>query len=250
MLIRKDKYNATKQELRLVEVESTKSYTAITHKEVIDLVDDLCKQFGIDIISEQFYSTEEGKIAEGHYTFGFTDGEMSLQFVWQNSTNKKVSFKCALGISVAVCTNGSVWGDLGAFKRIHTGQADTKAYDEIVQMLSKAEQTFNEYVKLKDDLKSIHVEPDMAYSLCGIMFFKKMISSTQINIIRDEYEKPSFEYNAEGTVWELWQHITHSFKAVSPRNYLTNQIKVGQFLNKSFFSYEEADWEYVTDTEA
>lgn len=232
ILIRKSKYEKTKQELRLVEVESTESYTAIAHKEIIDLVDYICEESGIEIIQEQFYGVKDNKIAEGHYTLGFCDDEMSLQFVWQNSTNKQVSFKCALGVSVAVCTNGSVFGDIGSFKRIHTGNADEDAKTQIASMLVNAEEAFNELVSLRELMKVRLIEKKKAYELCGVMFFEKMISSDQINIIRTEFEKPSYEYNAEGSVWEFWQHITHSFKAVSPRNYLTNQIKVSNFLNE------------------
>lgn len=231
-LIRKERYEKTKQELRLVEVESTESYTAISHKEIIDLVDDICEQLEIEIVDSQFYGVKDNKIAEGHYTLGFSDDEMSLQFVWQNSTNKQVSFKCALGVSVSVCTNGCVWGDFGAFKRVHTGDADEDAKTKIITMLTNAEQTFEDLVRLRDTMKDAPIEKERAYELCGVMFFERMISSDQINIIRDEFEKPSFEYNAEGSVWEFYQHITHSFKAVSPRNYLTNQIKVGNYLNE------------------
>ena len=231
-LIRKERYEKTKQELRLVEVESTESYTAITHKEIIDLVDSICEQLGIEVTDEQFYGVKDNKIAEGHYTLGFSDDEMSLQFVWQNSTNKQVSFKCALGVSVSVCTNGCVWGDMGSFKRVHTGDADEDAKTKIITMLTNAEKTFEDLVRLRDTMKQCFIPPERAYELCGVMFFERMISSDQINIIRDEFEKPSFEYNAEGSVWEVWQHITHSFKAVSPRNYLTNQIKVGNYLNE------------------
>lgn len=232
ILIRKSRYEKTKQELRLIEVESTESYTAITHKEIIDLVEETCEQLGIEIVDEQFYGVKDNKIAEGHYTLGFSDDEMSLQFVWQNSTNKQVSFKCALGLSVSICSNGSVFGDLGAFKRVHTGDADEDAHTQITTMLVNAEKTFNELVNLREVMKANLIEKERAYELCGVMFFEKMISSDQINIIRDEFEKPSFDYGAEGSVWEFWQHITHSFKAVSPRNYLTNQIKVGNFLNE------------------
>lgn len=232
MLIRKERYEKTKQELRLVEVESTESYTAITHKEIIDLVDDICEQLGIEIVDSQFYGVKDNKIAEGHYTLGFSDDEMSLQFVWQNSTNKQVSFKCALGVSVSVCANGCVYGDLGSFKRVHTGDADEDAKTQIITMLTNAEKTFEELIYLRKVMKANPIEKEKAYKLCGVMFFEKMISSDQINIIRDEFEKPSFEYNAEGSVWEFYQHITHSFKAVSPRNYLTNQIKVGNYLNE------------------
>lgn len=235
-MIRKNKFARDLDVIKAVTAERTESYTPITHKQVIELINDTAKANNVQILSADYYATQDCKIAEGHYKLGYRDSEMELNLVWQNSTNKQVSFKSALGAKVMVCENGCVWGDQGYFKRVHTGDADVYAEEQVKQLIKSAESTFIKYQDLRTNMRSI-VAPKIEYKeLAGVMFFDGLITSDQINIIKDQFEKPSFDYGkeSEGTVWEFYQHITHSFKVVSPRNYLPKQIKVGEFLSNKY----------------
>lgn len=233
--MRKSKYNADVDLLKSITVESTETYTAITHKEIIELVEEVAKDNNVKLYDTKFYSANNGKIAEGQYTLDFADADFQLKFVWQNSTDKTVSFKCAIGSEVFLCTNGCVWGDLGSMKRIHTGDADTEVKNKITELFKNAEQTFEEYKALAVILKSIN---DMTYQkqfmVIGDLFFQGLINSDQINCLKREYDKPTFDYGYPETLWELWQNITHSFKLVSPRHFLSNQIKISQYFAKNF----------------
>lgn len=241
MLIRKTKYQTTEFDLTQVQVDSTETYTAIPHSEIIRIVEEIATKKNINFVKKEFYGTKDLKIAEGVYTLDFGNDEFNLQFIWQNSTNKQVSFKAALGVSVMVCTNGSVWGDFGSIKRIHKGDADVDAYTWIEETLSNVKETFDKYVLLVEDMKNIVINRHEIYGICGELFFTDVISSDQINIIKKEMKESSFNYNVvtiEGMIslWEFWQHITHSFKVVSPRNYLPKQIEVSKFLNRLYFN--------------
>ena len=220
--------------LRSVPVESTRTYTAIPHGKVIDDVRFFLQKAGLRIKSENYTQCSDGKIAQGNYVISnVEDPEMALQFVWQNSTNKQVSFKAALGTHVFVCSNGCVWGDMGSFKRIHKGSADSDSYKEIERLIGEASDLFGYMIEDKNKMKEVVISKTIQAELLGRMFIEEeIITMTQLGIIKREIENPSFNYGCEGSLWELYQHCTHSFKEIPPRNWMSNQIKCNEFMSR------------------
>lgn len=83
--------------LSSIQVESTNTYTAITHKDIIDKTRDLLSKHNINIVSEIYHHCNDGQIAQGKYLLGVQNSDYGLELAWQNSTNKQVSFKYAVG---------------------------------------------------------------------------------------------------------------------------------------------------------
>jgi len=218
--------------LRNVPVESTRTYTAIPHGKIIDDARFFLQKAGLKIKSESYTQCSDGKIAQGNYVLSnVADPDMALQFTWQNSTNKQVSFKAAIGTTVFVCTNGCVWGDMGAFKRIHKGTADQDSYNHMERMLGEAGSMFDRMVEDKEKMKNYDLSNKVRAELLGHMLFEEeMITLTQAGIIKKEIENPSFNYDCPNSLWELYQYCTHSFKEITPRTWMTNQIKCNNFL--------------------
>jgi hypothetical protein len=220
--------------LRAIPVESTRTYTAIPHGKVIDDVRFFLNKNGLHIKDERYTQCADGKIAQGNYTiYGVRDPDMCLQLAWQNSTNKQVSFKLAVGTTVFVCTNSAVWGDLGAFKRIHKGDADSDSYNQIERLIGDSGELFMQMVKDKDVLKEIEISKTVQAELIGRMFLEEeILTMTQLGIIKREIENPSFDYGCPGSVWELYQHCTHSFKEITPRSWMTQQMNCNKFIRE------------------
>jgi hypothetical protein len=229
------KHQTTEEFLRTVEIESTNTYTAISHGKVIDTIRNSLSKYNIDIIKEVYTECQEGKVAQGNYVLNIGDDEMKIMLAWQNSTNKRVSFKWALGFSVTVCENGCVSGDMAALKKIHKGKADTDAFDYIEEHIAKLRDYFEEFKILKDKFKAIIVDIDEVASLVGKLFVsKKIINLTQVGIISREIENPSFDYGADNSLWQFYQHCTHSFKEVSPRTYIPKQLELSKYLQEVY----------------
>jgi hypothetical protein len=97
-------YKTTRSELIAVPVaEQTKSYKPISHEQLIDLTLTSIQNSGFELEKEWYQSARDGAIATGHYSIkNISDGEMQLQVCWQNSYNKQVSLKFALGVHVFV----------------------------------------------------------------------------------------------------------------------------------------------------
>jgi hypothetical protein len=98
--------------------ERTESYTPIAHKVIDDKTREILKDMGFKLVSTKYNSSTDGLLGQCQYNIEYgSDTEMGLMVAWQNSYNKLVSFKYAVGAHVMVCSNGCVAGDLGAYKR-------------------------------------------------------------------------------------------------------------------------------------
>ena len=100
----KQSYNITKEILINTDVPlSTKSYKAVSHEQLIDLTLTGIEKSGFKLETELYSSAQEGNIANGRYTISnVADNEMQLQIGWQNSYNKQLTLKFALGTQIFI----------------------------------------------------------------------------------------------------------------------------------------------------
>lgn len=217
--------------------EKTDSYTPIAHKTIDDTTRQVLKEMGFGISKVHYRSSTDGMVGQAEYHLNYGDDpEMGLMVAWQNSYNKLVSFKYAVGAHVYVCSNGCVAGDLGAYRRKHTGSADQDAYHMIRTYLYGAKQIFDKLVSDKEHLKKIDITPTRMAELMGRMFIEKeIISSTQINIMKRELDKPTYDYGVPvNNAWSLYNFATHAFKEDSPRNWMKRHVDLHEFFAEEF----------------
>lgn len=210
----------------------TKSYTPIAHKTVIDHTKGVLAAMNFEVKKTIYRSSFDGLIGQAEYHINYgNDPEMGLMIAWQNSYNKQVSFKYAVGAHVFVCSNGIVSGDLASYKRRHTGEADTEALDSIQHYLSSAKSIFEQLVKDREALKKIQYSKKEVAELMGRMYVEReIINSTQLNIMKRELEKPSFDYGVDSmNAWAVYNHATHAFKEDTPKNWITRHKDLHNF---------------------
>lgn len=99
----------------------TESYQPISHGDVIAMTLAALDKNGLSVLSEHYSSAQDGLQAAGSYSIAGGDDEMLIRLMWQNSYNKTRTLKWCIGAHVFICGNGCVSGDMGAFKRRHTG---------------------------------------------------------------------------------------------------------------------------------
>ncbi len=163
------------------------------------------------------------------------DADISIMIAWQNSYNKKVSLKFAIGTWVFVCENGNVAGDIGAFKSKHVGDVQEVTPERIKEYICQAAETFYDMVKAKNIMKEISITPKEVAHLLGEMFvIEDLITSTQLNIIKREFFDPTYEYGADDTVWEFYNYCTFALKSAHPRYWMQAQQAVYQFFTREF----------------
>ncbi len=217
--------------------ERTDSYTPIAHGTIIESTQQLLKNMNFKITRTQYRASTDGMIGQGEYHIQYgNDTEMGLMLAWQNSYNKTTSFKYAIGAHVFVCANGMVAGDLASYRRKHTGSADQEAFEQIYMQITEAKSIFDKLITDREQLKPIGLSEREIAEIMGRLYVEKqIITSTQLNIMKRELEKPSFDYGVPGnSAWSLYNYATHSFKEDNPRNWIKRHVDLHDFFGDHF----------------
>ena len=228
----KDTYSVTKDILLKAEVpQQTRTYKPISHQQLMDLTLESIHSAGFELEMETYSAAMEGSIANGRYTIrNVADSEMQLQIGWQNSYNKSLSLKFAIGTRILVCSNGCVSGDYGAFKKKHQGEVQTFTPNAITEYIKQAGDAFQKMQLEREMMKEREITKRTAAELIGRMIVEEeIIESSQLNIIRSQMHKPSFDYGAPGSMWELYQHTTYSMKETHPSLWMNRHINAHSF---------------------
>ncbi len=217
--------------------EKTGRYTPIAHSRVIGYITEMLDKQGFTVKKSIYRSAVDGLIGQGEYHIEYGgDAEMGLMLAWQNSYNKQVSFKYAIGAHVFVCSNGVVCGDLASYKRRHTGTADSDALEYIETYIKQAKEIFARLVYDREELKKHTLGwKDVAEMVGRMYLYDQVITSTQLNIMKREMDNPTYSYGVEPmNAWSIYNYATHAFKEDSPRNWINRHIDLHNFFSKEF----------------
>jgi hypothetical protein len=212
---------------------ATKSYTVISHGDIIDAVRDMLAKHGFIITNELYKAECNGDVALGFMQIEtLNDPDMAMTFNWTNSYNKMVRFSCSIGGFIYdnqvpfVSTNSQA-----SWNRKHTGTALEETMEVIEAMVASADEHFSKIVTMKNKFKSIPVSRKEYAKLLGLLYFdKQVISSTQVEVIKKQYDKPSFDYNDKGTLWELYKMIMFGIVDQAPKNWYRQQMDINSYV--------------------
>ena len=167
---------------------------------------------------------------------------MELQIGWQNSYDRSMSLKFAIGTRIFICSNGCVSGDYGAFKKRHKGDIQDFTPGAITEYIKQAGEAFTLMQKQREDMKQIEITNRIKAELIGRMMIEdQFISSTQLNIISKELKAPTHDYGAKDSLWELYNYTTFAMKEIHPTLWMQNHIQAHAFFNN--YAYDQiAPW--------
>ena len=225
-------YSTTKYFLTGTELpKETKTYKPVSHGQLIDLTLESIHQAGFTLDKENYSSARGGNIANGKFSISnVADKEMQLQIGWQNSYDKSLSLKFAIGTKIFICENGCVSGDYGSFKKKHQGDVQEFTPNAIVEYIKAAGEGFRKIQKDREMMKHVQIDARVSAELVGRMILEKeFIQSTQLNIIQRELKNPTFDYGAPESLWELYQYTTYAMKEVHPTLWMDNHIDAHDF---------------------
>jgi hypothetical protein len=232
-------YEVSKEELLLVpSPELTRTYKPVENQRLIELTLESIEKSGFKVEKEYYTAAQNGNQSNGRYTINnVADQEMQLQIGWQNSYNKSLSLKYAIGVQVFICTNGACRGDMGNFKKKHMGKIQEFVPATVVEYIKQAEDTFQLMQRDRDRMKEIELTKRTTSELLGRMFIEEaLITSTQLNIIKKELETPTFDYKAKDSLWELYNYTTYSLKESHPANWFSDHINLHNFITSEFIN--------------
>jgi len=222
--------------------QHAKTYTVVSHKEVMDLTETLLNKQGFTITTELYKTNINAKVAQGIYHIthdtAVNDPEMGMMFAWTNSYDKSTRFQCGIGAHVFVCNNGLIHGDLATYGRKHTGTANADISSHIVSQIGMANHKFNELVKDKIDMKNFSLSRKQQAELLGRLFAdEKILDTQQLSCVKAEMDDVSYNYNVDpNTAWVFYNHVTHALKLTHPRNWMDSQSKFHTFMSSEIYN--------------
>jgi hypothetical protein len=225
-------YTTTKDVLANVDLPmQTRTYKPVSHTQLIDLTLESIHQSGFTLDSEKYSMARDGNVANGNFAIrNIADSEMQLQIGWQNSYDKSLTLKFAMGTHIFICQNGCVSGDMGSFKKKHVGEIQTFTPQAISEYIKTAGDVFMQMQHEREAMKQIELSKRITADLIGRMYIEQdFIESTQLNIIKRELNKPTHNYGADNSLWELYQFTTFAMKEIHPSLWMGNHIDAHRF---------------------
>ena len=211
--------------------QQTKTYKPISHLQLIDLTLNGIHNAGFKLDSESYSAARGGNIANGRFSIAnVADSEMQLQIGWQNSYDKSLTLKFAIGTKIFICQNGCVSGDMGAFKKKHVGEIQDFTPSAISEYIKSAAEAFNRMQKEREQMKQVEITARVKAELVGRMFLEnQIITSTQLNIISRELKSPTHDYGAPDSMWELYNFTTFAMKESHPALWMDKHMDAHKF---------------------
>jgi hypothetical protein len=225
-------YTTTKDVLLNAEIPAqTRTYKPVTHQQLIDLTLESIEGAGFSLDKQLYSASPDGLVANGNFTISnVADKEMQLQIGWQNSYNKTLSLKFAIGARIFICQNGAVHGDMGSFKKKHMGTVQDFTPKAITEYIKQAGDTFTLMQSEREQMKQVEMTKRTRSELIGrLLLEEQLISTMQVNQIAKELTSPTYDYGAPGSMWELYQFTTQTMRETHPRNWIDDHMKAHKF---------------------
>lgn len=229
-------YDVSESFLRSVPVPAeTSTYKPVPHGDLITFIESSIRQRGLDIVSKKFRCSNEGLIASGKFKVSMKEEDLSFMIAFENSYNKQVALRVALGAEVMICSNGMLIGDMGNFLRRHTKSVNNDYKSKIELALDNSYLAFNSAKSFKNESKKITLDEKTKAELIGRLYVEQeILTSTQISIVKKEIKSPSINYSSPNTLWEFYNYCTFALKKSHPTDWMESHLKIHEFFTNEF----------------
>lgn len=228
------KYNTSKEELFLVPLpEKTDTYTPLSHKNLIEIIDEQLYKNGLSIVSAQYRQAEKGNKMTTYYNLNRGNSDMNLMLGFSNSYDKSLPVKFAIGSYTFICSNGALIGEF-TFKRKHTGEVYKDLTNFVEGAIFQVDDMFTHMENDFNRLKETEITKRLAAELLGRMMIEEnIITPTQLNIVKNELDKPTYVEFKNMTGYNLYQHCTHALKTAHPTFAIKQLVRTHDFLTSN-----------------
>lgn len=217
--------------------QQTASYTVIPHGAVMSETEKLLKEKGFIIEKEMYKCTENAQVAQGVYHLKYgADPEMSMLVAWNNSYDKSMRFKFAVGGYIHNSGSAMLSKTIGNWNRKHTGTADQETERTIREQLDDADKHYSQLVADKTAMKDILLNNKQKAEFLGRLYLEKNILNTeQLSLIKAQLKQPSFDYNADvDSLWVLYNHVAYALQRAHPKAWMDQQRLIHYFIDQEF----------------
>jgi hypothetical protein len=206
--------------------EKTKTYTPVSHKDVMKLVRQRLSFMGFRIDDEHYYTNQSGTVCNVVFVFQYVaDPDLSMSATFVNSYDKTAKFQFKLG---GFTKNGTVIlhdGFAGSeIKRKHTGSALDVINNHIEECFNMIGAIWHDLDSYRNDLKKLMVfsrDANVKY-LVGDMVLNKHLDSIQTNDLLGKLE----HLDSTVSLYDLYIVFSSAMRNSHPKNWHQNHLKL------------------------
>lgn len=204
----------------------TRTYSPISHMNLIDEVKEYLDKSGLKIKSEIYAENREGKQMFGNFTVT-ADEQMDLNIGFRNSYDRSMQMGLVAGTRVIVCSNLMFKGDFKTMM-MHRGDISKEVTGQVEAAVQSLESNYQAIRKDSDKLQSVKVDKSKTAEIVGeMLLFENLITSTQLKIMKNELVlKENF---SDETMWDIYNHTTEALKTSPVNSIIDNHINVHQY---------------------
>ena len=119
--------------------------------------------------------------------------------------------------------------------RKHTGSVVQELNQKTTTAINQLGEHFQKMLRHSSQLHNIEMTKEQYAELIGRLYIiDKVIIPTQLSVIREEIEEPTFENFRDMNAWSLYNHVTYSLKNSHPTTYLTQHTEFHNFMEREF----------------
>lgn len=217
---------------------TTHSYTPIPHSLFLEEIGEALDKRGYRISEELHLGSKDNQVVSSVFRISGTDMDQDMRpsISTVNSYNKQRKAAIRASAMVLVCKNGMMgMVEQGYYARKHNGNALEEFRERLDIIVKSIEDEFQRLVRNKEEMKNIELDSKTRALLIGDMYInERMITSTQLNIIKREIDGTGTNLFTGNTVWDFYNHITESLKECQPYTYDRDHVKVHTYISDNF----------------
>ena len=193
--------------------EATRTHITVPHSHVLSETERLLKKMGFLVKEEAHALAHKGKRYFGMYDLENDYKGYDTVLGIRNSHDKSMAYGAVLGDNTTVCDNLAFWGEY-KFSRKHTKNVYEDLEVGMKEMFIKIPEYEKEHNEKLEKFRKVMVSDDTVHSTVINAARKKVISSSKILSVVDEFENPSYEeFREEGkNLFRLKQAFTTVMK--------------------------------------
>jgi hypothetical protein len=217
-------------------------YTAISHKSIIEKVKQKLSEVNIGITHELYRSTLNGNVANGLYILDHESVPgLRMAFIWGNSYDKSMRFKCGIGIYIVKTGSMIFAGESANYSRKHTGTADKEAEDAINMQIVNAQKYYEYISNMLEKLSKIEITKDDIATVAGKLFIvEQAINKEQMGLLYDhvQQEEPISDSIPFYNAWTFYMYMSVVLKMTHPKMWFESHATAHSTFMKHFFNEE------------
>jgi hypothetical protein len=229
-----------------------KTYTVIPHSSVINEAEVNFLRNGLKVHDVKFRRTYQSQIVSGIYTLEYGD-EYKLIYGFTNSYNKQKRFETAIGAQIGIKIKDSeeeiqvpLISKINNWKRKHTGDALMEAKATIATQIMEYPEIYRSLLEDLEAMKKTKIDKMQYAHMLGEMFVSGIISSTQLNIINNEFKSEKLDIKLKKSdddinLFSLYILTCYSLKEDHPMTYLKN-LSAAHAMFLAYTNEEEEDY--------